>query len=81
MVVRSIVRVVAVLDNVVVGSIIPITPLPLIVIVVPSTFTPPNCVVDAVAIPIVPLVFVIPLVPTTGIITPPNALVVAAVNE
>jgi hypothetical protein len=52
----------------------------LIVIVVPSTLTAPSCVVVAVAIPIVPLVFVIPLVPTAGIITPPNANVVAAVN-
>ena len=58
-----------------------ITPLPSIVIDVPSTFTPPNCVVLAVANPIVPDELEIPLVPTTGIITPPKALVVAAVNE
>ena len=45
-----------------------------------STLTPPSCVSVAVARPIVPLEFVIPLVPTAGIITPPNAELVADVN-
>ena len=52
----------------------------LIVIVVLSTLTPPIWVLLAVASPIVPLEFVKPLADTSGTLTPPNALVVAAGN-
>ena len=57
-----------------------ITP-PKIVIVDPSTFTPPNCVVDATAKLIDPPVLLIPLELTGCILTPPSVLVPAAGNE